>query len=132
MSDPAVEAFLLQDVLYAEPHYEWRWTNEHPRVRLWPGEALRNPEFIAHISIPTDRLQRVGPTTVHYRWGEIVLGSRQFDKSGEYEVSIPIRGVGIATDQAVIAGLDVSPPIVTGDGARLGVILYSIGVREAQ
>jgi hypothetical protein len=128
---PMVDSAIVRDVLGAEQSASWRWTNQHPRLKIWfhPGQPSL---FYLRFTLAGVVLKQTGPVTLRMIVNDQVLDTRTFDKEREYVYSKPLPpGIAGSGDSAVV-GLDIDPVYISErDGAKLGVLLQDIGFKQA-
>ncbi len=132
ISDPGVDAVIAGDVLPDRPGSPWRWTNQHPRVKL-SLDSVDNQEFYARFTVAGAVLKEVGPVTVHMIVNDREIGVKRFDREGLVEYRHPVPASLLGDGNSVIAGLDIDPVLVSKrDGVKLGVLLEAIGFERAR
>lgn len=130
MSDPQLQQRIVADIGGGDSSSSWRWTNQHPRLKM--SVEAEPWLFHAGFTVPGVLLQRVGTVTLTFLVNGHVLGSRSYSKDGHYEFTEPISPEILQRADPVVFGFDVDPVyIAEGDGAKLGVLLETIGFRKA-
>ena len=131
ISEMRANTGVVSDVLGADPGNMWRWTNQHPRLRVWvhPSEALN---FYVKFTIAGDVLKKVGPQTVRMIVNGQVLDTRTIGTEGEQIFTKRVPPEMLGTNNEVVAGLDIDPVLIASqDGMKLGVLLQEIGLKPA-
>ena len=132
MSDPLIRQNAVQDVLVGDAGSLWFWTNQHPRFQLPWEESDTGWEFATSFTVPDVVLKQTGPVTVVFLLNDQKLGSERYSKDGNYEFRATVKPEWIRGRDKQVFGLDIDPVyIAPGDGAKLGVLLQSIGFRKA-
>ena len=128
MGDPSAQSGILGDVLGPQSGVTWRWTNQHPRFRVW-FDPTRRWDFVARFTVPGAVLNAVGPLTLRFLVNGRELEVRKFDKDQDYAVSKPVPAEILAGAETATLGFDVDPVLVSkGDGVKLGVLIQEIGL----
>lgn len=132
MSDPLIRNHAVQDVLVGDAGSEWFWTAQHPRLQLSWDDVETGWEFDAGFTIAEVVLKQTGPIHVTFLVNDHVAGSAEYKKDGNYRFQAPVPPEWIRGRDRIVVGLDIDPVyIAPGDGAKLGVLLRSIGLRKA-
>jgi hypothetical protein len=129
MNDPHLEHRMVADIAGGDAAAQWRWTNQRPRLKM-----RVEPEawvFHAGFTVPAVVLNRVGPITLTFVVNERAIGEQRYTKDGHYDFETPVGGDVIGLADPVVFGFDVDPVFIAeGDGAKLGVLLETIGFRK--
>lgn len=132
MSDPMVRSHTVQDVLVGEAGSQWFWTNQHPRFQLAWDEPETGWDFEAEFTVADVVLKQVGPVTVTFLLNDQPIGKERYPKDGTYKFHAPVKPEILRGHDKQAFGMDVDPVyIAPGDGAKLGLLLQSIGFRKA-
>jgi hypothetical protein len=131
MEDSDANGFIDQDVEPASPGYVLRWTNAHPRFRLWPdGTAGR--EIRLRFQLLPETVSVTGPVTVSITVNSRKVAAPVFSVPGWCDYSHPVPDELLAGSRPALVGLDVSPVFTQkADGSKLGIYLYAIGLTKA-
>jgi hypothetical protein len=131
ISDRNVNMAVVRDVLGGDPGSPWRWTNQHPRLRVWiqPGDRVN---FYVRFTIAGDVVKKVGPQTIRMMVDEQVLDTKTFGTEGEQEYQKPVPPAMLGDRREIIVGMDIDPVFIApADGMKLGVLLQEIGLKLA-
>lgn len=128
MGDGTAGTGILKDVLGPQAGVNWRWTNQHPRFRVWFDPA-RRWEFVARFTVPGVVLKAVGPLTLRMTVNDRELDVRKLDHDQDYSYSKLVPPELLGSDDSAILGIDIDPIYVSkGDGMKLGVLIQEIGL----
>jgi hypothetical protein len=132
MDDSDADGFIGQDVEPAAPGTELRWTNAHPRFRLWPDET-GGREINLRFQLLPETVSVTGPVTVSITVNSRKVAAPVFSAAQWYDYSHPVPDEMLAGSLPVLVGLDVSPVFTRkSEGSKLGIYLYSIGLSKAR
>jgi hypothetical protein len=130
MNDPNLERRILADVGGGDPSSSWRWTHQHPRLKM----SVEPEAWLYHVgfTVPAVVLERVGPVTITFIVNDRVLARHRYTKDSHYELDIPVSDDILRLADPVVFGFDVDPVLIAeDDGEKLGVLLETIGFRKA-
>lgn len=130
MSDPEVESFVIRDIVPSEQGSAWRWTNAHPRVRIWFDPA-HQWNFYLRFAIAGDAFRVIGPQTLRMMINEQLLDTQTYSQEKGYEYSKLVPQSMLSADGTAVVGIDVDPILVSQDRSKLGIILQEIGFKRA-
>ncbi len=126
MNDPDAPAHFLRDINGRLEGGLWRWTAQHPRLRLVlppnPGRLKLQIEF----TIPSGVLEQTGPLTVKFFLNQRDLETVTLTQPGEHRREWPVDPAWLAAEDNVL-GADLSKVFVGEDGAQLGLALVRAG-----
>ncbi len=132
MSDESADSHILSDMLGRADGAQWRWTNQHPRFRMYPDLDI-HWKYYVKFTVPGVILEKVGPVTVQFVLNDNILAARTYKKDGEYEFEQPVPESLVAAKTPAILGLDIDPVYISeSDKVKLGVILQVIGFRRVE
>jgi len=106
-----------------------RWTNEHPAVQFSPKDVKGWSFYASFITVP-DVLKVTGPQTIRFTINGVPIDTKVFPDAGEHEFRYKVDPSWIRAGAPNTAGMDIEPALTMQDGARLGVILRSMGFVE--
>ena len=128
MGEPSAQSGILQDVLGPQAGVTWRWTNQHPRFRVWL-DPHQKWDFVVRFTLPDAVLKAVGPVTLRMVVNDRQFDTRQYDHDQAYAYSKSIPPEMLGSKDSAIIGLDIDPVYVSpADGMKLGVLLEEIGL----
>jgi hypothetical protein len=128
MGEPSAQGGIIQDVLGPQAGVTWRWTNQHPRFRVWL-DPQQKWDFVVRFTLPGAVLKAVGPVTLHMMVNEQELDTRKYDRDQDYRYSKPIPPQMLGSKDSAILGIDIDPIYVApADGMKLGILLEEIGL----
>lgn len=131
MSDPAIRSHAVQDVLVGDAGSLWFWTNAHPRFQLDWSQGDSGWTFASEFTVADVVLKQVGAVTVTFILNNAVIGRERYAKDGTYKFEAPVKAEQLRGRDKLIFGMDVDPVYTApGDGAKLGLLLQSIGFRK--
>ncbi len=130
MTDDAVVARIVQDV--SGGHADaWRWTGQKPTLRLRLSDTA-DLKYRIEFAIADITLKDTGPVTLTFLVNDKPVGKQTYDKAGTQTWETPV------TPDLLVAGSDNTIGVMVdkvwsspGDGAKLGIILSSIGLIRA-
>ncbi len=128
MDGPSAQGAIIQDVLGPQAGVSWRWTNQHPRFRVWL-DPRQKWDFVVRFTLPDAVLKAVGPVTLRMMVNDQQLDSRKYDHDREYAYSKSIPPEMLGSKDSAIIGIDIDPVYVApADGMKLGILLEEIGL----
>lgn len=131
VGDALTDAAIVREVLGGEPGSSWRWTNQHPRLKIW-FHPEQSSTFYLRFTVAGVVLKETGPLTIRMIVNDQVLDTRTFDKEREYEYSKPVPAAMLGSNDSAVVGFDIDPIYVSErDGMKLGVLLQDIGLKQA-
>ncbi len=131
VGDPKADAAIVSDVLGGEQGSSWRWTNQHPRFKVW-FHAGKPAVFYLRFTLAGVILKQTGPLTIRMVVNDQVLETKIFDKEREFEYSKAVPAALLGSGDNAVVGLDIDPIYVSErDGMKLGVLLQDIGFKQA-
>lgn len=128
VSEPSINTAIVSDVLGGDPGAMWRWTNQHPRIRVWIQPGVR-VSFYAKFTVANDVLKKVGPQTVRMIVNDHVLDAKTYATEGEKIYTKPVPAEVLAGLSEIVVGMDVDPILIAeSDKMKLGILLEAIGL----
>lgn len=129
MNNPSLAHRIVQDIDPGAADSAWLWTHQRPRFRM----RLEPEPWIYHVGFTVAGvvLKAVGPVTVTFVVNDRVVGRERYTVDRHFEFETPVSEEILRLAEPVIFGFDVDPVLVSErDGAKLGVLLESIGFRK--
>ncbi len=131
MSDDAADLGIVQDILHAEPGSSWRWTGQHPSVKVWV-DGLQGWNLHVRFTFAGVIRKQVGPITIRFFVNNHELGSQRFDREQQYEYVKAVPAALLKPGIANVIALDLDRVYVSPkDGVKLGILLQEIGLKRA-
>lgn len=131
ISEPNIEKHVVQDVLSDQPGAAWRWTNQHPRLKVLIDGDPANSEFVVEFTVPGVVLKQTGPLQIKFLVNDHIVGSGRYPTEGKQVFHTPVTREMLSNPDQAVFGMDVDPVYVAPDGVKLGVLLEAIGFRQA-
>jgi hypothetical protein len=130
MEMPDASDYILSDIGRDTEGVGWRWTREHPRLRLrlprTKGWRLR-----VDFGFPPANFKDTGPVTVSYVVNGNLLDRVRYTEPGDRRFEKPVPAAWLHVDEDNTVGADIEPPwIAPSDKARLGFVLHGMGFVE--
>ncbi len=130
IAEPDIDSHIVDGMVPGSAGEQARWTRPRARFRITPPEG-GSAEFYVHFFVPRDTFRVTGPGRLTLSIDGKSITSKTFPNPGDHEMRAAAPDGALAAGRELILGLDVDPPYVSpGDGARLGVLLFSIGFRR--
>jgi len=129
MADLDWKSHVLADVLDGPDSEEWRWCRPSPRFRITPNE-IQGAQFYMRFIVVADILRKSGAVTVAISINGHELDRPRYVEDGEHEYTRAVPDGWLVANQPVTIALDVTPPLVTASGDKLGILLHSIGFKK--
>jgi hypothetical protein len=131
MKNDNADMGIVQEILHEQPGSAWRWTNQHPRVKVWVNSVAGWSLYIK-FTLPAVILKKTGPISIRFSINDHLLETRTFEKEQQYEFvkAVPEAILKPADPNFIALDLDrvyVSPK----DGVKLGILLQEIGLTRA-
>lgn len=129
MSQPGASSHTVRDIL-GESSAPWRWTLQRPAVKVKVGFSTEL-NYVIDFALPNATFKDTGPVTIAFTVNDHVLDRVHYSKPGmkHFEKSVPPEWIELHKD--AIAGAEIDKVWISKeDGARLGFILYRIGLLE--
>lgn len=131
MDEPTADTNIVQDVLGAEQGASWRWTNQHPRFRIWTTRVEGQTLYVK-FTLPGVVLKETGPITIGFLVNDHVLATKSFGIEQRYQYSVPVPPAILKANEPAVVGLDLDRVYVSKtDGMKLGVLIEEIGFQAA-
>jgi hypothetical protein len=129
MSDEDSKTHFVQDLTsYAAP--TWRWTGQHPRLRL-RMRSTENLRYTIDFSITDGMLRNTGPLTVSFLVNDRVLDQVRYARDGVQHFEKPVPAGWVTPDQDITVGADIDKSWIPPDGGpKFGIILTRIGLTQ--
>jgi hypothetical protein len=129
MSDGDVESRIVRDIS-GGAGTPWRWTGQHPTVRL-PGGAATDLKYVIDFTIADATFKETGPVTVAFYVNDHVLDRVRYAASGpqHFEKDVPRDWIVEGEETKIGAEIDKTY-LAKDDNQRLGFILTSIGLKQ--
>jgi hypothetical protein len=132
MSDGSVDGALVRDVQGAEPGVAWRWTNQHPRIRLWVDRP-DGLDLVLKFTLPGVVLKQTGAIHAGITVNEQRIDTITLDREQEYQYVKRVPPGVVAANAEAVVGLDFDRTFVSPrDGVRLAVLLEEAGFQRAE
>jgi hypothetical protein len=107
----------------------WRWTGQHPTVRLPRGNS-QDIRYVIDFTIPEVTFKETGPVTISFYVNDHLVDRKSYTAPGtqHFEKAVPPNWIDEGNSTAVGAEID-KVFVSKNDGERLGFILTSIGLK---
>jgi hypothetical protein len=130
MSDGDATARIVRDVDAGLAGGSWRWTGQHPTIRV-PGGPVENLVYVIDFTLPQVTFKDTGPVTLSFYVNDHLLDRVRYSAPGvqHFEKRVPDGWAQEGQEATVGAEIDkiwTSPE----DGKRLGFILTSMGLKQ--
>ncbi len=131
MSGPAADAGIVQEIVQQQSASAWRWTNQHPRVKVWVHGA-EGWNLHVKFTLPGVTLKQTGPITIRFGVNDHILATQVFGKEQQYEFVKAVPPEMLNPEQPNFIALDLDRVYVSpNDGVKLGILLQEIGLKRA-
>ncbi len=129
MSDEDAQTHFVQD-LTSNATPTWRWTGEHPAVRVRMRSA-GNLRYTVDFAIAEVMLLKTGPLTVSFLVDGRVLDRVRYDHDGVQHFEKAVPDGWVTAGQDVTVGADIDKPWIPPEGGpKRGIILMRIGLTQ--
>ena len=126
MNAPEADAAVMQDVLNRAGDTPWRWTNQHPRVRLFVGDTA-GQKLRVEFTVADATFKQTGPISVTWVVNGKDLATVRYAEPGSQVFEKPVPPDMLRANSENIAGADIDKVFVSpSDGVKLGLILSRI------
>jgi hypothetical protein len=127
MSSDLIDDLIVRDIGRG-PGQQWRWTGQRPALRVQVGDPA-GLKFSIDFTIPDVTFAATGPVNVTFMVNDQPIGKLHCDKPGprHWESAVSPQLVKPHSENILGAALD-KVYVAERDGARLGMILSSIGL----
>lgn len=105
------------------------WANDRPTVQFTPKDANRWTFYASFLTVG-DILRFTGPQTIRFTINSVAIDTKIFSDPGSHEIRYPVDPSWLKPGVPNTGGMDVEPIRVMPDGARLSVIILSMGFLE--
>lgn len=127
MNSPDAPAHFISDIGAELTGGSWRWTGQHPSLRLLITETGRL-KYSADFALWDEAMRQTGPVTLTFLVNGKTLDRVRYDTPGarHFEKTVPDDWLSPAADTVFGAEID-KLYLAPRDGAKFGFILVRIG-----
>ena len=129
MADGDADFRIVRDIP-AHAEGVWRWTGQHPTVRI-PEGPNRDLRYVMDFALPNVTFASTGPVTLSFYVNDHLLDRVRYTTSGSkhFEKAIPPDWLEEGKEALASAEID-KVYTAQDDGVRLGFILVGMGFKE--
>ncbi len=129
MSDATIDSQLVADIMRGPQTQPWRWTMQHPKIRLHLKSAL-NFRYHIDFALPEVTFKATGPVTITYYVNDQKLDSVRYDTPGQksFEKPVPAGMLKEMSDNTLSAAID--KVWISRDKTPLGFIVSRFGLMQ--
>jgi hypothetical protein len=126
MNDEEAPDYFLRDISDSLEGGRYRWTQQKPALRLSaPPGPLR---LMAHFGISEVTFKQTGPVTISVLINGHILETATYGEPGDKHIEKPVQAGWVKPGAENQVSLEIDKVWVSPvDGARLGIVLRSIG-----
>jgi hypothetical protein len=129
MSDGDATVRIVRDV-DAGLAGSWRWTGQHPTIRV-PGGPAEDLLYVIDFTLPEVTFKDTGPVTLSFYVNDRLLDRVRYSSPGVQHFEKPVPAGWVQEDQEATVGAEIDKIWTSPeDGQRLGFILTSIGLKQ--
>jgi len=129
MNQPDANLFIAKDI-YGQSDPSWRWTAQNPTVQLLVP-STENLKFHTDFAIWDEGFKTTGPVEIAYLVNGRTLDKVRYTMPGvkHFDKPVPADWLSVDRDTTVAMYID-KVNIAPKDGAKLGVILLRLGLKQ--
>ena len=129
MTDGDADSHFIKDISNAV-NGNWRWTGQRPTVHVLV-RSTENLHYVIDFTIPGVTFEQTGPVTVSFYVNDHLVESARYTSFGSQHFEKPVPAEWLKKDEENTLAAEIDKVYVSKeDGARLGMILTSIGLRQ--
>lgn len=126
MADGDAPSFFVRDITGIWGG-TWRWAGQRPAVKVHV-RSNQNLKYKIDFGIAEITLKETGPVTVTFTVNDHEIGNIRVTKPGDQHFEKEVPPGWLEPDKDAIVGAAVDQVYVAGDGTKLGMTLFRIGL----